>query len=409
MSTTSQDGPDRTDLGKLLPGDEGQISALIAPAITPDLLEDSQVSETELRDLSLEYVTSVFPDGADETVTDFARTCRDCGLDEGTLATFLTELQGLLLDAADREGPIPRERVQAATGRDIARITAAFVGKRDGSGRISSQTADAIYSQAAQVADRTAEIASLADQQSGNMDELSREVGDVSAAVEEIASSTDEVNAQSDDAATLAEEGCERASELSDRIDAIHARAARVDEAVEVLADHIADIDEFVETIDDIADQTNMLALNASIEAARVDGGEGFAVVADEVKSLAEDSQDEAARIRELVSSIDDATTRVTSDIEDVYEEAEAGRAETDRAVETFESIEDITARLSTSMDQVATATDQQAESTEELAMMADEANRKAGMILEEVTEINDSNRSLLETLENSMGADTDD
>ncbi|MFC7132725.1 methyl-accepting chemotaxis protein [Salinibaculum sp. GCM10025337] len=407
MSATSHGGPDRTDLGRLLPDDEGQRSALIAPAITPELLEDSQVSKRELRDLALKYVTSVLPTGTDETVTDFARTCRDCGLNEGTLATFLTDLQAWVLEAADREGPVPQERVQRATGQDIARISAAFVGARDGSGKIASETADAIYSQAEQVADRSAEIASLADQQSGNMDELSREVGDVSAAVEEIAASTDEVNAESDDAAALAEEGCQRARELSERIDAIHTRATRVNEAVEVLADHVADIEEFVETIDDIADQTNMLALNASIEAARVDGGEGFAVVADEVKSLAEDSQDEAARIRKLVTTIDEATTRVTDDIEDVYDEAEAGRVETDRAVETFESIEDITARLSASMDQVATATDQQAESTEELAMMADEANRKAGMILDEVTEINDSNRSLLETLENSLGTNT--
>jgi methyl-accepting chemotaxis protein len=407
MSATSHGGPDRTDLGRLLPDDEERTSALVASAITPRLLDDSEVSETELRDLAVEYVTSVLPDGADEAVSAFARTCRNCGLDERALAAFLTALQGLVLDAADREGPIPRERVQAATGQDIARITAAFVEPRGGSNRTRSRTADAVHSQAERITDRTAEIASLADQQSGNMDELSHEVGEVSAAVEEIASSTDEVNARSDDAATLAEEGCERASELSDRIDAIHARATRVNEAVEVLGDHIAEIDEFVETIDDIADQTNMLALNASIEAARVDGGDGFAVVADEVKSLAEDSRTEAARIRELVATIDEATTRVTDDIEDVYETAEAGRAETDRAVETFESIEDITTRLSRSMDQVATATDQQAESTEELAMMADEANRKAGMILEEVTEIDDSNRSLLETLENSLDADT--
>jgi methyl-accepting chemotaxis protein len=408
MSATSQGGPDRTALRRLLPDDERQTNGLIAPAITSNLVEDSRVSETELRNLAVEYVVSVLPTGTEEAVTDFARMCRDYDLAEGTLVTLLAKLQRLVLDTADRDGQISPERVQTATGRDIARITAAFVRESASAGRIPAQTADAIYAKTEQVADRSTEIASLAEQQSGNMDELSREVGDVSAAVEEIAASTDEVNSESDDAAALAEEGCERASELSDRIDAIHTRATRVNEAVAVLADHIADIDEFVETIDDIADQTNMLALNASIEAARVDGGDGFAVVADEVKSLAEDSQDEAARIRELVATIDEATTRVIDDIEAVYEKAEAGRAETDRAVETFESIEDITARLSTSMDQVATATDQQAESTEELTMMADEAARKASMIREEVTEINNSNRSLLETLESSMDTDAD-
>jgi methyl-accepting chemotaxis protein len=407
MSTTSHGDPDRTDLEGLLSDDERQTSTLIDAAITPALVEDSEGSETEFRDLALEYVRSVLPTGTDEAVAAFARRCRDRGLDEGSLATLLTDLQGLLLDAADRGGPIATERVQTATGQDIARISAAFVGTIEGADTVPSQTADAIFSQAERVADRSAEIASLANQQSDNMDELSREVGDVSAAVEEIAASTDDVNAQSDDAAALAEEGCERARELSDRIDTIHARATRVNEAVEVLASHVGDIDEFVETIDDIAEQTNILALNASIEAARVDGGEGFAVVADEVKSLAEDSQDEAARIRELVRTIDEATTRVTDDIEDVYEGAEAGRTETDRAVETFEAIEDITARLSTSMDQVATATDQQADSTEELAMMADEATRKASMILEEVTEIDESNRSLLETLDRSLAVDT--
>ena len=407
MSASNRDDPDRTDLQSLLPDDAGQTSALVAQTIPPDLSADSQVSETELEQLAFEYVTSVFPTGTETALTDFARSCRDSGLEEGTLARLLTELQRLLLDAADREGPSVSQRVQTTTGRDIVRISAAFGKTGDSVANGSSLSVDALHSQAEQVADRSAEIASLADQQSDNMTELSQEVGDVSATVEEIAVSADEVNAQSDDAAALAKEGCERATELSERIDAIYTRSNRVNEAVSVLVEHLADIDEFVETIDDIADQPTMLALNASIEAARVDGGEGFAVVADEVKSLAEESQSEAARIRELVATIDEATARVTDDIEAVYEEAETGRVETDRAVETFESIEDITASLSVSMDDVATATDQQAESTEELAMMADEADHKAGMILEEITEINESNRSLLEILDNSLAADT--
>ena len=70
MSTTSQEGPDRTDLGRLLPDDEEQKRVLVTSAITPGLVEASQVSETEFRDLAVEYVTSVLPVGTDETVSD---------------------------------------------------------------------------------------------------------------------------------------------------------------------------------------------------------------------------------------------------------------------------------------------------------------------------------------------------
>ena len=88
MSETSHAGSGRIDLRGLLPDGERQTSALIASAITPGAPEDNRVSETELQDLAL--------------------------------------------DAADRDGSSPRKRVQTTSGQDVARITAAFVGTRDG-------------------------------------------------------------------------------------------------------------------------------------------------------------------------------------------------------------------------------------------------------------------------------------
>jgi methyl-accepting chemotaxis protein len=393
---------DRSGLSTLVPDDPEQRQAFVTEVLSGELQDVSRVSEATLGSVVTQYLTSVLVDGTDRVRREFAQYCADRDIRTETLSKLLVAIQTRLLETAPQQS-VDSIELRRLTSRDIAAISAACAKALD-AGTDSGDTAviDEVHSQVADVTDRSAEIASLTEQQASNVDDLSGEVGDISAAVEEIAASVDEIDTRSDEAAALAEEGCARASELSERIEEIHTRATGVREAVGTLADHTEDIGEFVDTIDDIADQTNLLALNASIEAARVDEGEGFAVVADEVKSLAEESQDEAARIRSLVETIDGAVDQVVDDIESVHDQTEAGRAEAARAVETFEEIDEINGQLSESMADVATATDQQARSTEELAMMADEANRKTEMILDEVEGIDDSNRELLDLLESS-------
>jgi len=402
-STNSVDPPPDAAVA-FLTADADRRAAIVRDAITPDLAATGETTTEELAELGRTYLASVLPADDADRPAEFARTCIERGIAAETVETLLVELQARLLEAADLER-FPAPELARATGRDIAAVSAEFArgnGAHQGSESASRQLS-AVHAEAQEVTERSTEIESLTEQQSTNMDELSREVGDVSAAVEEIAASTGEINEQSDSAAELAAEGCRKARALDERIDEIHARATRVHEAIDVLVAHVGDINAFVDTIDDIAEKTNILALNASIEAARVDGGDGFAVVADEVKSLAADSQAEAARIRNLVETIDEATERVTEDIEEAVIQTEAGRREATQSVETFEEIEDVTARLSVSMDEIATATGQQAQGAEELAMMADEANRKSAMILEEVHEIKQSNHGLLERLETSL------
>jgi methyl-accepting chemotaxis protein len=79
----------------------------------------------------------------------------------------------------------------------------------------------------------------------------------------------------------------------------------------------VDEISEIVAIIDDIAEQTNILALNALIEAARAgDAGDGFAVVANEVKQLAEESQDQAAEIESLVKTVQKDTEQTAATLE---------------------------------------------------------------------------------------------
>jgi len=404
MSSATRSKPDRSWLSALVPDDPEQLQVFVTDVLSADLRDASRLSDAILDAVVTQYLTSVLADDTERTRREFAEYCAERDVRIEILPALLVEIQTHLLETANQRPSVDSEALRRLTSRDIGTISAAYsTALTPTSDSEDTDVIDEVHSQVADVTDRSAEIASLTEQQASNMDDLSGEVGDISAAVEEIAASVDEIDTQSDDAAALAEEGCTRASELSERIGEIHTRATGVREAVRTLADHTEDIGEFVDTIDDIADQTNLLALNASIEAARVDEGEGFAVVADEVKSLAEESQDEAARIRSLVETIDDAVDRVVDDIESVHDQTEAGLDEATRAVETFEAIDEVNGQLSESMADVATATDQQARSTEELAMMADEANRKTEMILDEVEGIDDSNRELLGLLESSV------
>ncbi|MDJ1431461.1 methyl-accepting chemotaxis protein [Halostagnicola sp. A-GB9-2] len=114
-----------------------------------------------------------------------------------------------------------------------------------------------------------------------NTDQIAADIGDVTAAVEEVAATTASVRERGDYVCELAKEGCTSAHELSDRMSSIHDGTRNVLERMEALHERTDEIDCAVEVIDGIADQTTLLALNASIEAARAgDDGARFAIVA---------------------------------------------------------------------------------------------------------------------------------
>ncbi len=364
-----------------------------------------------VKDCCTEYYVNTLPNGSVAYDELFEKATR-AGVTAADLVTAIATVQGAILSgsgpqAVAEQSPETRAAFARVITQDTAEIGSQLTesgagssGGRMAGGQTAGKKVDDLLERAEEIEASTFEIETLADQQADNTDNLISEIDAISSAIEEIAATASEVNEQSNDAQALAEEGSERAGEMADRLDRINANARDVRKQVDILADRTAEIDEIVDVINGIADQTNMLALNASIEAARAGGqSEGFAVVADEVKSLAEESKDQVSEIEELVESIQSETEDAADELDALEAETEDELEASKRALDTFDQIEEIVRDVSEALDEVNLATDNQAESADMLSMMIDEADHKAKRVSDEISAIAAANETQREAL----------
>jgi len=198
-----------------------------------------------------------------------------------------------------------------------------------------------------------------------------------------VATASEEMSATSTDIAT----NCHMAAESSNRASATAKNGAGIVEGTIEGMGRIADkvrgtaqvvdqlgtrsdqIGEIVATIEDIADQTNLLALNAAIEAARAgEQGRGFAVVADEVRALAERTTKATREIGEMIKAIQAETKRAVSAMEEGVGEVERGTAEAARSGQALTEILDQINEVTEQISQIATAAEEQTATTREIS-----------------------------------------
>ena len=242
--------------------------------------------------------------------------------------------------------------------------------------------ADKLSGMVGKLADNSDKVSAAASQMHGtaaqmatSSEELAAQAGTVATSCMEMAATSDEIarnchhaadeSARANDAAEAGTRVVEQTVSVMNRIsERVRSTAC----TIESLGSRSDQIGEIIGTIEDIADQTNLLALNAAIEAARAgEQGRGFAVVADEVRALAERTTKATREIAEMIKAIQGDTRDAVSTMNEGVLEVELGTGEAAKSGAALRHILEQIGVVSTQVEQIATAAEQQTATTQEI------------------------------------------
>ena len=263
-------------------------------------------------------------------------------------------------------------RVRLTTTDELGTIGRSFDSMADSF----SQALTKVAESATQVSAAASQVHSTAERIATGSEEVAAQTGTVATAGEEMAATSGDIaqNCQyaveaADQATKTAQNGFEV---VKHTIDGIKLRGAKTKEnaaIVESLGARSDQIGEIVSTIEDIADQTNLLALNAAIEAARAgEQGRGFAVVADEVRALAERTTRATKEISGMIKAIQTETRQAILSMEEGVKGTERGALEAGQLETSLNEILEQISSVAMQVSQIATAAEEQTATTSEIS-----------------------------------------
>lgn len=263
---------------------------------------------------------------------------------------------------------------------EIGRLSRSF---NESTGKL-RDAVNAVTKTTNEVATAASEIAASADEMAQSLRTQEEQALQVSTAVTEMSASVSEVASKSTEAATTAKESGRQASEGGETVGktvgkmrSINDEVRHAADAVQSLALKAEAIGQVIEVIKDVADQTNLLALNAAIEAARAgEHGRGFAVVADEVRKLAERTTKATGEVAANIEEIQFGTRSAVEKITGCTGHVDEGVSMAGDAGRTLEAIVSSSNNVDAMVGAIAAAAQEQADASEQVSKSIDAINR---------------------------------
>ena len=296
---------------------------------------------------------------------------------------------------AEEQSVIAGQYLKEAEEDKLAAEEATRKGMQEAAAKLES-----IVEETLTLAEMVAQRVSLATQGTDNQ---KSHVGDTATAMTEMAAAVVEVAKNAADASSSAEaakisaaQGYEIVEKTVGAIENVSARAQNISEVMSNLEEQAMRIDNVMTVITDIADQTNLLALNAAIEAARAgEAGRGFAVVADEVRKLAEKTMIATKEVDGVTKAIQQGTVENRNAVK---EAVQAVGESTELVLAAGNALKDIVTIAETTaakVQTIAVASEEQSAASEQISRSTEEVNRIAGENTELMHEADDNMKAI--------------